>query len=157
MSILFAVWLCATARAQTAIRVDVNLVNLAFVAQDSQGKLVENLTRDDVELYVLNRNGICVIAGAKGLGDFLAHALAAPVLSRFVSQKFVTFIAKLNTPDLNFMRELMESGKVTPVLDRRYKLSEVPEAMRYLETRRARGNSPGPGIAETGASCVVCV
>lgn len=51
MNILSAIWLCATARAQTAIRVDVNLVNLAFVAQDSQGKLVENLTRDDVELY----------------------------------------------------------------------------------------------------------
>lgn len=88
---------------------------------------------------VLNRNGLCVLAGAKGLGDFLANALAAPVLSRFVSQKFVTFIAKLNTPDLNLMRELMESGKVTPVIDRRYKLSEVPEAMRHLETRRARG------------------
>src|SRR5438874_1068195 len=88
---------------------------------------------------VLNRDGVCVVAGAKGLWDFLTRALIAPVLSRFVSQKFVTFIAKLNKEDLAVMRELMEAGKVTPFIDRRYKLSEVPEAMRYLEERRARG------------------
>ena len=87
----------------------------------------------------LNPNGVCVVAGAKGLWDFLTHALAAPVLSRLVSQKFVTFIAKLNKKDLTIMRELMADGKVTPVIDRRYSLSEVPEAMRYLETRHARG------------------
>src|SRR5213080_1414622 len=87
----------------------------------------------------LNPNGVCVVAGAKGLWDFLTHALAAPVLSRLVSQKFVTFIAKLNKKDLTIMHELMADGKVTPVIDRRYSLSEVPEAMRYLETRHARG------------------
>src|SRR3989454_5491662 len=87
----------------------------------------------------LNPNGVCVVAGAKGLWDFLTHALAAPVLSRLVSQKFVTFIAKINKDDLTIMRELMATGKVTPVIDRRYSLSEVPEAIRYLETRHARG------------------
>ena len=60
----------------------------------------------------LNPNGVCVVAGAKGLWDFLTHALAAPVLSRLVSQKFVTFIAKLNKQDLTIMRELMATGKV---------------------------------------------
>src|SRR3989475_5783903 len=87
----------------------------------------------------LNPNGVCVVAGAKGLWDFLTRALTAPVLSRLVSQKFVTFVAKLNKLDLTIMRELMATGKVTPVIDRRYSLSEVPEAMRYLETRHARG------------------
>src|SRR5256712_1865145 len=87
----------------------------------------------------LNPNGVCVVAGAKGLWDFLTRALTAPVLSRLVSQKFVTFIAKLNKQDLTIMRELMATGKVTPVIDRRYSLSEVPEAIRYLETRHARG------------------
>ena len=87
----------------------------------------------------LNPNGVCVVAGAKGLWDFLTRALTAPVLSRLVSQKFVTFIAKLNKQDLTIMHELMADGKVTPVIDRRYSLSEVPEAMRYLETRHARG------------------
>ena len=88
---------------------------------------------------VLNSKGVCVIAGAKGLWGFLARALTAPVLSRLVSQKFVTFIAKLNKEDMTIMRELMATGKVTPVIDRRYSLSEVPEAMRYLEKRHARG------------------
>src|SRR3989475_7019313 len=87
----------------------------------------------------LNPNGVCVVAGAKGLWGFLARALTAPVLSRLVSQKFVTFIAKLNKEDMTIMRELMATGKVTPVIDRRYSLSEVPEAMRYLEKRHARG------------------
>lgn len=87
----------------------------------------------------LNPNGACIVAGAKGLWDFLTRALTAPVLSRFVSQKFVTFIAKINNKDLTIMRELMAAGKVTPVIDRRYSLSEVPEAIRYLETRHARG------------------
>ena len=87
----------------------------------------------------LNPNGVCVVAGAKGLWDFLTRVLTAPVLSRLVSQKFVTFIAKINKEDLSIMRELMESGKITPVIDRRYSLSEVPEAIRYLETRHARG------------------
>src|SRR6266567_8526212 len=87
----------------------------------------------------LNPNGVCVVAGAKGLWDFLTRALTAPVLSRLVSQKFVTFIAKINKQDLTIMGELMATRKVTPVIDRRYSLSEVPEAIRYLETRHARG------------------
>ncbi len=88
---------------------------------------------------VLNRNGACIVAGAKGLGDFLGRALAAPVLSRLVRQKFITFVAKLNKEDLGIMRELMASREVIPVIDRCYKLSEAAEAMRYLETGRARG------------------
>jgi NADPH:quinone reductase-like Zn-dependent oxidoreductase len=49
------------------------------------------------------------------------------------------FLAKLNTEDLTIMRELMEAGKVTPVIDRRYRLNEVPAAIRYLEEGHARG------------------
>lgn len=90
---------------------------------------------------VLNPKGICVIAGApkKAAGFFLSRALGAPVLSWFVSQKFVMFIAKINRADLAAMNELITAGKVTPVIDRRYKLSEVPEALRYLEEGHARG------------------
>ena len=87
----------------------------------------------------LNPNGVCVVAGAKGLWDFLTHALAAPVLSRLVSQKFVIFIAKLNKEDLTIMRDPMEVAKVTPVIDRRCRLSEVPEAIRYLEEGHGGG------------------
>ena len=69
----------------------------------------------------------------------MTRALISPVLSRFVSQNFVVFIAKLNKEDLTIMGDLMAAGKVTPVIDRRYRLSEVPEAIRYLEEGHARG------------------
>ena len=89
---------------------------------------------------VLNPNGICVIAGApKEPRIFLTRALAAPVLSRFVSQKFVMFIAKLRKEDLTIMHDLMKAGKVRPVIDKCYRLSEVPEATRYLEEGHVRG------------------
>jgi NADPH:quinone reductase-like Zn-dependent oxidoreductase len=57
-----------------------------------------------------------------------------------VSQKLVIFfLAKPNKADLTIMGQLMEAGKVAPVIDKRYSLSEVPEAIRYLEEGHARG------------------
>jgi NADPH:quinone reductase-like Zn-dependent oxidoreductase len=56
-----------------------------------------------------------------------------------VSQKLVTFIAKEKHEDLIVLGELIESGKLTPVIDRTYPLAEVPEAIRYLEEGHARG------------------
>ena len=61
------------------------------------------------------------------------------ILSLFVSQKFVPFLAELNKEDLGILRDLIQAGKVIPVIDRRYSLSEVPAAIRYLEEGRARG------------------
>lgn len=89
---------------------------------------------------VLNPGGVCVIAGApKKFSRFaLTHMLAAPVLSRFVSQKFVFFMAKMNKEDLSAVCELMMAGKVTPVIDRCYQLNEAAEALRYLEQGHAR-------------------
>jgi NADPH:quinone reductase-like Zn-dependent oxidoreductase len=49
------------------------------------------------------------------------------------------FFARLNKEDLTILRQLMETGKVRPVIDRRYRLSEVAEAIRYLEEGHARG------------------
>ena len=74
-----------------------------------------------------------------GLIGPLARPIKALVLSRFVSQKLGMFMARSNKEDLTILRELMEAGKVTPVIDRRYTLSEVPEAIRYLEEGHARG------------------
>jgi NADPH:quinone reductase-like Zn-dependent oxidoreductase len=48
------------------------------------------------------------------------------------SQKVVFFIAKFNKPDMVVLQELLETGKVTPVIDRRYELSEIADAFRYL-------------------------
>lgn len=91
---------------------------------------------------VLNPTGIYigagVLAGPSMIG-LLAGLITDLVLSRFVSQKFVTFMAKLRTEDLTILGDLMKAGKVTPVIDRCCSLSEVPEAIRYLEAGHARG------------------
>ena len=91
---------------------------------------------------VLNPKGIFVIVGGPNNGQWigpLVTPIKALMLSPFVSQKFVPFLAELNKEDLTVMRDLMQAGKVTPVIDRRYKLSEVPAAIRYLEEGHARG------------------
>jgi NADPH:quinone reductase-like Zn-dependent oxidoreductase len=93
----------------------------------------------------LNANGICVMAGLGGAGwhDGMAVRLAgelnAYVRSRFVSQKFIAYIAQFNKKDMTILGDLMQSGKMTPVIDRTYKLNETPDALRYLEQGHARG------------------
>jgi len=91
---------------------------------------------------VLNVKGICVMVGdrsGRGMIGVLARLIAALVLSWFVSQKLVTFLARPSKADLSIMRELMATGKVRPVIDKRYRLNEVPDAIRYLEEGHARG------------------
>ena len=63
----------------------------------------------------------------------------ALVLSPFVSQKMASFTVEPNRDDLRFLTQLIEAGKLTPVIDRTYPLAEVPEAIRYLEEGHARG------------------
>ncbi len=60
-------------------------------------------------------------------------------LSWFASQKLTGMMAKANTADLDIISGLVTSGKLTPVIDRQYRLEEVPDAMRYIETGHARG------------------
>jgi NADPH:quinone reductase-like Zn-dependent oxidoreductase len=74
-----------------------------------------------------------------GWVQILQAMLLGPFLSLIGSKKMRNFMAKLNKKDLVFMKELLEAGKVVPVIDRRYPLSEVPEAIRYLEEGHARG------------------
>jgi NADPH:quinone reductase-like Zn-dependent oxidoreductase len=91
---------------------------------------------------VLNPKGRYVLVGGpprRWMIGILAPVIKALVLSPFVSQKFVTFIARSSKEDLIIMHDLMKAGKVKPVIDKRYSLSEVPEAIRYLEERHARG------------------
>jgi NADPH:quinone reductase-like Zn-dependent oxidoreductase len=86
--------------------------------------------------------GTLVIVGGEGGGRWFGgidRQLRASLLSPFVSQKLGTFIAKPNAEDLVVLKELIEAGKVTPVIDRTYPLSEVPEAIRHLEEGHARG------------------
>jgi len=88
---------------------------------------------------VLNLKGRFVIVGAKKVRTSLSHALKGLVLSWFVSQNFVMLIARLRNADLTILADLIQTGKVTPVIDRSYSLSEVPEAISYLEQGHARG------------------
>jgi NADPH:quinone reductase-like Zn-dependent oxidoreductase len=91
---------------------------------------------------VLHPQGRLIMAGtrsSRGMIGLLARLLTALVLSRFVNQKLVTFLARPSKEDLAIMRDLMATGKVTPVIDKCYSLSEVPEALRYLEEGHARG------------------
>ena len=61
------------------------------------------------------------------------------MVSQFVSQQFIPYLASINKADLATLADLMAAGKVTPVIDRTYKLSETAEAIGYLETGRAKG------------------
>ena len=83
--------------------------------------------------------GAGVLAGEKSLSAMFGGLIGALLRSRFSSQKFVVFMAKVNREDLTSVGELVASGKLKPVIDRRYALVEVPEAMRYQGTWRARG------------------
>jgi NADPH:quinone reductase-like Zn-dependent oxidoreductase len=83
--------------------------------------------------------GAGILAGAKSLLVMFGGLIWALLVSRFSSQKFVTYVAKANREDLSFIGELLASGKLKPVIDKRYRLSEVPEAMRVQGTWHARG------------------
>ena len=91
---------------------------------------------------VLTRQATAVIAGAPKGGPVLGPLSRVARLRLGAmrgSQKVVFFIAKLDRPDLEVLRELLEAGKVTPAIDRRYELSEAADAFRYLEEGHARG------------------
>jgi NADPH:quinone reductase-like Zn-dependent oxidoreductase len=84
----------------------------------------------------LSPNGICVWSGGK---PSLQVILLGPLLSLTGRKKSRFFLAKLNKKDLDFLKDLLEAGKVVPVIDRRYPLSDVAEALRYLGEGHAQG------------------
>jgi NADPH:quinone reductase-like Zn-dependent oxidoreductase len=91
---------------------------------------------------VLTREGTLIIAGGEGGGRWLGgtdRQLRALALSPFVGQKLGTFVNKENYGDLIFLKDLIDSGKIAPIIDSTYPLAGVPEAMRYLEEGHARG------------------
>jgi len=86
--------------------------------------------------------GTIVLVGGEGGGRWLgvvARLLRARLLSPFVGQNLRTFLSSENHEDMIALAELVESGKVAPVIDRTYPLAGVPDAIRYLEEGRARG------------------
>jgi NADPH:quinone reductase-like Zn-dependent oxidoreductase len=84
---------------------------------------------------------LVLVGAAKGRsgGRPVLVLLRAMLMRRFVSQTVVSYLAKRSNDDLVLVKELIEAGKVTPVIDKSYPLSEVPDAIRYLEQGHARG------------------
>ena len=95
---------------------------------------------------VLAPRGTYVIVGVRDLGRWLGlnRQIKALFLSAFMRQPMRVFIAKHTREDLVVLKELVEAGKVAPVIDRRYELSEAPQALRRREkdTPRERSSSP---------------
>jgi NADPH:quinone reductase-like Zn-dependent oxidoreductase len=91
--------------------------------------------------HVLNPNGIYVMVGAK-VSKWISPLdlfVDVMVVRQFVSQKMSMMLAEFNPEDMAALADLLQSGKIKPVIDRTYKLSEVPDALRYLEQGHARG------------------
>jgi NADPH:quinone reductase-like Zn-dependent oxidoreductase len=86
---------------------------------------------------VLNRNGIYVIVGGS-LGRLLQALVLGPWIS-MISKKNISFVALKANKDLDYMNELFETGKVKPVIDRTYRLDEVPEALRFFSDGTHKG------------------
>jgi NADPH:quinone reductase-like Zn-dependent oxidoreductase len=97
--------------------------------------------------HVLNPKGICVLAGMGGAGVKGSEAIrriagnifTARALSSFTDQKFAQYRTKSSKQDLTLLADLIQTGRIMPVIDRRYKLGEAPEALRYLNEGHARG------------------
>jgi NADPH:quinone reductase-like Zn-dependent oxidoreductase len=96
---------------------------------------------------VLNPKGICVLAGMGGAGVKQGEAMERIVgnlfiargLSSFTNQKFAQYMTKMSKPDLIMLGELIQAGKVSPAIERTYKLNDAPEALRQLDGGHARG------------------
>ena len=86
----------------------------------------------------LSSKGTYVMTGGT-MAQMFQAMLLGPWMSVTSSRKMGNMLVKPNREDLAFIKELLEAGKVVPVIDRRYTLSEVPEAIRYLEEGHAQG------------------
>jgi NADPH:quinone reductase-like Zn-dependent oxidoreductase len=90
----------------------------------------------------LTSKGTLLLSSGESDGRWIGpidRIIKAVVLSPFVGQRLVSFEAKRSGEDLRVLKELIEAGKVSPVIDRTYSLGETPEAIRYLEEGHARG------------------
>jgi NADPH:quinone reductase-like Zn-dependent oxidoreductase len=93
---------------------------------------------------VLTPNGKYVLIGGGGANEQgflggLGKALWAMVFSKFVNQQMGMMMADANQKDLTVLADMMQTGKLKPVIDRTYKLEQVPDAVRYVEQGHARG------------------
>ncbi|MGB7207345.1 MAG: NAD(P)-dependent alcohol dehydrogenase [Pyrinomonadaceae bacterium] len=92
---------------------------------------------------ILTPKGKWIGAGVLGVDasmiSMIASSLKTPLLSLFTGQKFVSFMTKTGNDDLDVLAKLIESGHVTPAIDRTYSLDEVANAVCYVDAKHARG------------------
>ncbi len=88
---------------------------------------------------ILTPKGTLVLSSGMGRFAGIDRIVRALASSPFVSQRQVTWVAKNSHEDLVLLAELLESGQLTPVIDRSYELSEAPEAIRYVEEGHTQG------------------
>lgn len=116
-----------------------------FTRSDQKYDLIFQLARTtspSAFRRVLTPSGRLVVSSGDSPGRFIGpvgRVIKAVLLSPFVGQTLRPLIAKRGSEDLQFLGELIEDTSVTPVIDRIYPLSDTAEAIRYLETHRARG------------------
>jgi len=106
---------------------------------------------------VMNPNGILVTVGGSVDNWMIGPLVGAAgtwVMSPFISQEFRMMLAELNPADLKILSDLMQAGKVTPVIDRTYPFNEAAEALRYVEQGHARGKVVISMVAEDKTSAV---
>jgi len=109
--------------------------------------ILDNVGNHSLSEYrrLLTPNGSYVLIGGGGANEQgflggLGKALNAAVYSKFVKQKMGMMMADPSTKDLTLLADMVQSGKIKPIIDRTYKsLSEVPDAVRYVEEGHARG------------------
>jgi NADPH:quinone reductase-like Zn-dependent oxidoreductase len=106
--------------------------------------IIDNVGSHTLSEYrrVLTPNGKLVIVGGPSDDPWLGPmttSVKAYLVAPFVSQKLIFILAEANGEDLNVLRDLMQTGKLTPVIDRRYPLSETAQAISYLEQGHAKG------------------
>jgi NADPH:quinone reductase-like Zn-dependent oxidoreductase len=90
---------------------------------------------------ILNPNGLYLIVGGGpgSVGQILPRLVKTVLAARIMGPKAKFFIARVRTPDLLTLKEFVEAGKVTPTIDRKYSLTQIPDAIRYLSEGHARG------------------
>src|SRR5579859_6603301 len=99
---------------------------------------------------VLQPKGILIAVGVSSkhtVTRILGHLAVKRLGSIGSGRRMVFFIAKLNGPDLDLLRDLLESGQVRPVIDRQYLLDQASAALRHLQEGHAKGKIVLSGAA----------
>lgn len=103
--------------------------------------IIDNVGNHSISEYAraLCPNGIVVVVGFTSLPLLLQHILVGRLMTKFGSKKIGMMMAHIKRADLEFLKELVEAGKVVPIIDKRYSPGEVSEAYRHLEQKHSRG------------------